>query len=104
MVHKIDEAKVKKLEKEISELKEQEELLKKQKALQKELGKERFWMKHHTLKESMEGVKAGTKGYLVFLRKDVAPAMVKGMRIVAKEWKKGEPLSDEEIRRRLREE
>jgi hypothetical protein len=103
MVHKIDEAKVKKLEKEISELKQQEELLKKQKALQKELGKEKFWMKHHTLKETVEGVKAGTKGYLVFIRKDIAPAMVRGMKSAVKEWKKGKPLSDEEIRKKLKE-
>jgi hypothetical protein len=103
MVHKIAEEKVKKLEQELAELKRQEELTKKQKELQKAIGTEKFWMRHHTLKETMEGVKAGTKGYLMFVRTDVAPALVKGMKVVAKEWKKGKPLSDEEIRAKLKE-
>lgn len=103
MVHKIVEEKVTKLERELAELKRQDELIKRQEELQKAIGKEKFWMKHHTLHERIEGVKAGTKGYLMFVRKDVAPFMVRGMKSAVREWKKDKPLSDEEIRKKLAE-
>lgn len=106
MTHKIVEKEkklVEEMSKELQELKEQEELDKKQKELQKALGKQKFWMKHHTLQETVEGVKSGTKGYLMFVRKDVAPAMVKGMHMVMKEWKSRKAPSDKEIRESLKE-
>jgi predicted peroxiredoxin len=41
----------------------------------------------------------------MFVRKDVAPAMIKGMHIVMKEWKKkGKPLTDKEIKEYLEKE
>jgi phosphatidate phosphatase PAH1 len=115
MVHKIVEQERKKVEKmstELKELQEQEALERKQRELEKTIGRQKFWIRHHTLKEGMEGVKkgvsgmkAGTKGYLMFVRKDVAPAMIKGMHIVMKEWKKkGKPLTDKEIKEYLEKE
>jgi len=115
MVHKIVEQERKKVEKmstELKELQEQEALERKQRELEKTIGRQKFWIRHHTLKEGMEGVKkgvsgmkAGTKGYLMFVRKDVAPVMLKGMHIVMKEWKKkGKPLTDKEIKEYLEKE
>ena len=116
MVHKIVEQermKVSKMEAELKELQEQEALEKKQRELEKVIGREKFWIRHHTLKESIAGVKtgvgkgvggvkAGTKGYLMFVRNDVAPAVTQGLHMVMKQWKKkGKPMTDREIRESL---
>ena len=71
--------------------------------MQKSIGTEKFWIKHHTLKENLGKLKSGTSGYLMFVKKDVAPAVMKGAKLAMKEWKKGKVLSDAEIRKALKE-
>lgn len=73
---------------ELEELQKQEKLEGEQRVLRGKISTEKFFIKHHTLKSGLGKMKEGTKGYLIFLKKDVAPFVKKQAKEFIAEYKK----------------